>query len=165
MGMKACHKATDHNKRPQCRWKLADEAFDKSIVLMLRSGRRRRGRLLYMQRKCHTELPTEAGEGTAHAITSNTFWGILRCRPTISKRKGNNLKRIGLSIIIIIIMYICHALINTLSAHMIHINLNTIFYTHIEHSQNMRACMHTRMCAHTLMHTHSMTIAETGYWY
>ena len=30
--------------------------------------------------------------------------------------------------IIIIIMYIYHALINTLSAHTIHINLNTIFY-------------------------------------
>ena len=35
--------------------------------------------------------------------------------------------------IIIIIMYIYHALINALSAHMIHINLN-IFYTHVKHS-------------------------------
>ena len=34
----------------------------------------------------------------------------------------------------IIIMYIYHVLINALSAHTIHINLNTIFYTHIEHS-------------------------------
>ena len=33
-------------------------------------------------------------------------------------------------IIIIIIMYIYHSLINALSAHMIHINLNMIFYTH-----------------------------------
>ena len=31
-------------------------------------------------------------------------------------------------------MYIYHALINALSAHMIHINLNTKFYTHAEHS-------------------------------
>ena len=31
-------------------------------------------------------------------------------------------------------MYIYHALINALSAHMIHINLNMIFYTHGEHS-------------------------------
>ena len=30
-------------------------------------------------------------------------------------------------------MYIYHALINALSAHMIHINLNMIFYTHVEH--------------------------------
>ena len=35
---------------------------------------------------------------------------------------------------IIIIMYIYHALINALSAHMIHINLNMIFYTHVKHS-------------------------------
>ena len=32
----------------------------------------------------------------------------------------------------IIIMYICHALINALSAHMIRINLTTIFYTDVE---------------------------------
>ena len=31
-------------------------------------------------------------------------------------------------------MYIYHALINTLSTHMIDINLNMIFYTHVEHS-------------------------------
>ena len=33
-------------------------------------------------------------------------------------------------------MYIRHALINALSTHMIHIiiNLNTLFYTHVEHS-------------------------------
>ena len=37
-------------------------------------------------------------------------------------------------LIIIIIMYIYHALINALSTHMIHINLNMIFYTHVEHS-------------------------------
>ena len=34
---------------------------------------------------------------------------------------------------IVIIMYIYHALINALSSHMIHINLNMIFYTHIGH--------------------------------
>ena len=39
----------------------------------------------------------------------------------------------SLPLIIIIIMYIYHALINALSAYMIHINLNTIFYTHVEH--------------------------------
>ena len=35
---------------------------------------------------------------------------------------------------IIIIMYIYHVLINALSAHLIHINLNVIFCTHVEHS-------------------------------
>ena len=34
----------------------------------------------------------------------------------------------------IIIMYIYHALINALSTHMIHVNLNIIFCTHVEHS-------------------------------
>ena len=33
-------------------------------------------------------------------------------------------------------MYIYHALINALSTHMIHINLDMIFYTHVEHSPN-----------------------------
>ena len=37
-------------------------------------------------------------------------------------------------IIIIITMYIYSALINALSAHMIQIKLNMIFYTHVEHS-------------------------------
>ena len=40
----------------------------------------------------------------------------------------------GIHRLIIIIMYIYHVLINTLSAHMIHINLNMIFYIHVEHS-------------------------------
>ena len=37
-------------------------------------------------------------------------------------------------IIIIVIIYTYYALINALSAHIIHINLNTIFYTHVEDS-------------------------------
>ena len=39
-----------------------------------------------------------------------------------------------LELVLIRIMYIYHALINTLSARMILINLNTVFYTHVEHS-------------------------------
>ena len=35
---------------------------------------------------------------------------------------------------VIIIMYIYHALINALSAHVVRINLKMIFYTHVEHS-------------------------------
>ena len=38
-----------------------------------------------------------------------------------------------LTMLIIIIMYICHTLINALGSHMIHFNLNMIFYTHVEH--------------------------------
>ena len=35
---------------------------------------------------------------------------------------------------IITTMYTYHALITALSAHMVHINLNTIFYTHVKQS-------------------------------
>ena len=38
------------------------------------------------------------------------------------------------NLIIIMIMYIYHVFINVLSANMIHINLNMIFYTHVQHS-------------------------------
>ena len=80
-------------------------------------------------------------------------------------------------------MYIYHAFINTLSthmihinlntifythAHMIHINLNTIFYTHVEHSPTKTIYIkyytekQTNTCT-THTHTHTMTVAETGY--
>ena len=59
---------------------------------------------------------------------------------------------------IIIIMYIYHALINALSTHMININLNTIFYTHVE--QSYQNNLHKVLFGNT--HTH-MTVAETGY--
>ena len=49
------------------------------------------------------------------------------------KKRKNNL-RLDLDFIIIIIMYIYDALINALSAHMIHINLNMIFYAHVKHN-------------------------------
>ena len=61
--------------------------------------------------------------------------------------------------ITIIIMYIYHALINALSAHMIHINLNTIFCTHIAHSPTQT--IYLRYYGNT--HTHTMTVTETGY--
>ena len=37
-------------------------------------------------------------------------------------------------------MYIYHALINALGARIIHINLNTIFYTHVEDSPTKSYC-------------------------
>ena len=66
-------------------------------------------------------------------------------------------------IIIIIIMYIYHALTNALSAHMIHINLNMIFYTHnIEHSPTktiyIKYCIqktHNKNALQTHTHTHT----------
>ena len=80
-------------------------------------------------------------------------------------------------VLTIIIMYIYHALINALNAHMIHINLNMIFYTHVEHSPIKTLYIkyythtHTHTYTHTHTHTqkhyktHTMTVAETGYWY
>ena len=63
---------------------------------------------------------------------------------------------------LIIIMYIYHALINALSAHMIHFNLNMIFCTHVEHSPTKTIYIkHTHTHTHT--HTHRVTVAETGY--
>ena len=73
-------------------------------------------------------------------------------------------------------MYSYCALINALSAHMIHINLNMIFYTHVEHSpikNNLRKVLHgntqtqthtdtqTHRHTHTHTHTHARTHAHT----
>ena len=72
-------------------------------------------------------------------------------------------------IIIIIIMYIYHALINAVSAHMIHINLNMIFYTHVEHSPTKTIYIKyykktktrtTNTRTHARTHTHTHTHAE-----
>ena len=67
-------------------------------------------------------------------------------------------------------MYIYHALIDTLSAHMIHINLNMIFYTHEEHiptktiyikyytkNKQKTHYTHTHTRTHTRTHTHTHT--------
>ena len=66
---------------------------------------------------------------------------------------------------IIVIMYIYHALINALSTHMIHINLNMIFYTHTEHSSTRTIYIRYYMETHTHTHAwmHTMTVAEIGY--
>ena len=51
----------------------------------------------------------------------------------LERRKAIKNNHLGLAALIII-MYIYDAPINALSAHIIHINLNTIFYTHVEDS-------------------------------
>ena len=48
-------------------------------------------------------------------------------------------------------MYIYYALINTLNAHVIHIILNMIFYTHLEHSP-IKNNLHKVLYGNT--HTH-----------
>ena len=52
-------------------------------------------------------------------------------------------------------MYIYHALISALSAHMIHINLNMVFYTHVEHSPTETTDIKHYTETHTHTHTHS----------
>ena len=58
-------------------------------------------------------------------------------------------------------MYIYHVYINYLSSHIIHINLNMIFYTHVEHSpikNNLRKVLYVN--THT--HTHTHKCSETN---
>ena len=69
--------------------------------------------------------------GSRERVRGSFSYGKLQ--PTVCVCVWNGCKRLQ-SPVIIIIMYIYHALINALSAHMIHINLNMIFYTHVEHS-------------------------------
>ena len=64
-------------------------------------------------------------------------------------------------------MYFYHALINALITHMIHINLNMIFYTHVEHSPTKTIykkyyLKHTHTQAHTHTHTHTHTHCGGG---
>ena len=58
-------------------------------------------------------------------------------------------------------MYIYDALINALSAHLIYINLNTIVYTHVEHSPSKITFMRYYMETHARMHTHTHTRMHT----
>ena len=78
---------------------------------------------------------------------------------------------------IIIIMYIYHAFINTLSAHIIFINLNMIFCTYVEHTPTKTIYIkdytethtHTALNSnvydtdvyHTCAHTHARTHTNT----
>ena len=54
-------------------------------------------------------------------------------------------------------MYIYHALINALSARIMHIDLNTIFYTRVEHSPTKTIYIKYNMETHTHTHTHTHT--------
>ena len=55
----------------------------------------------------------------------------------------------GSSLGIIIIMYIYHVLINALRADTMYNNLNTIFYTHVEHSPTKTMYIRYYMETHT----------------
>ena len=77
-------------------------------------------------------------------VSSALFW------PTLDK--GEPLTALGSQQrIIIIIMYIYLALISALSTHMIHINLNMIFYMHVTHSPTKTIYIkwYQKTCTHT----------------
>ena len=58
-------------------------------------------------------------------------------------------------------MYIYHALINALSAHTIHINLNMILYIYTRRAQSYQNNLHKVLDAHTHTHTHSLYLTHT----
>ena len=64
-------------------------------------------------------------------------------------------------------MYIHHAFINALSAHIIHIHINMIFYTNLQHGPTKPIYIkyytetHTHTHARTHARTHSRTHART----
>ena len=109
-----------------------------------------------------TSVATTLQEGAGKRCSVCTFW---------RDRKYT----IIILIIIIIIVYIYHALINALSAHMMHIDLNMIFYTHVDHSptktidikyytekkQQQKRSTHTHIHTHT--HTHIMQTPNTDF--
>ena len=59
-------------------------------------------------------------------------------------------------------MYIYYVLIDALSTHMIHINLNITFYTHVEHIPPPKIYIKYYTEKQTRA-THTMTVAETEY--
>ena len=59
-------------------------------------------------------------------------------------------------------MYIYHALINTPSAHMIHINLDMIFHTHVEHSPTETIYIKYYTKQKNALHTHTHTHTPHG---
>ena len=60
-------------------------------------------------------------------------------------------------------MYIYHALINALCAHMMHVNVNMTFYTHVQHSPTKTIYIkyytekQTNTCTTCTTHTHTET--------
>ena len=51
-------------------------------------------------------------------------------------------------------MYIYHAVISALSSYMIHMNLNTTFYTHVRRAQSSKNNLHKVLYRKTNKHTH-----------
>ena len=63
---------------------------------------------------------------------NRTCCAVVQCVHQLGLRTKQENQFMGSHIIII--LYIYHVLINVLSTNMLHINLSTIFYMHVEHS-------------------------------
>ena len=128
----------------------------------------------------HVKYPSHSGKNAAgklqlyvihnvYTLTMST-WLLCITKLVINAEEQNLQQLLNITlrlvepIIVIIIMYIYHALINVLCAYMIHINLNMIFYTPVAHSPTKRKNKHTHH-THTHTHTHTQTVAETRYQY
>ena len=75
-------------------------------------------------------------------------------KPTLRFAAVRTLNKVGsASLIIVIIMYICPALINTLSAHMIHINLNTIVNRAQPYQNNLHKVLYGKTNKQIHVHT------------
>ena len=83
-----------------------------------------------MKSGCHIFLTSnEARDWLILTITFNVA-DDMKYQLHSNEANYYHLNAESLHALIIIIMYIYHVLINALSTHMIHINLNMIFYTH-----------------------------------
>ena len=99
------------------------------------------------QRNQHYGDNTDAPTPPGFCGRKRADWRLSRHRPPF------RLWYITFScLLIIIIMYIYHALINALSAG-IHVNLNIIFYTHVEHSPTKTIYIKYYTEKHTHTHT------------
>ena len=61
-------------------------------------------------------------------------------------------------------MYIYHALTNTLSAHMIHINFNMILYTHVEHSPTKTVYIKYYTEVMSRLYSHVTRVFVVAFW-
>ena len=103
-------------------------------------------------------FPTQQLLSTSLTSKQSRFSRVLTIKLNAACSQWLMVEKKWLTHKIIIIMYIYHVLINALSAHMIHTNLNMIFYTHIEHSPTktiyIQYYMEKKHTHYTHTHTH-----------
>ena len=89
----------------------------------------------------------------------------MKCTPPKKNRVNIAAYLAAEAIIIIIIMYIYYTLINALSTHMTHINLNTVSCTHVEHSPTKTIYISYCMETHIHARTHRNSVQNHSYWW